>query len=102
MLRTGISSGAKCVPDEETRACAATPEMNDMRTVVYARYFSDLQREMLIDDQFAVARRYVNEGEWTVLEDDIYTDAGISGASIQGRAGAQRLLTAAAHQLKAL
>ena len=37
---------------------------------------------------------------WTVLADHIYTDAGISGASIQNRPSVQRLLAAAARQPK--
>ena len=66
-----------------------------MRVACYARYSSDLQRETSIEDQLAVAKRYAEEQGWTVLEDHIYTDAAASGASIQGRAGVQRLLSSA-------
>jgi site-specific DNA recombinase len=71
-----------------------------MRVAIYARYSSDLQRETSIDDQLAVAKRYAKEHGWTVLDEHLYTDSAISGASIQGRAGVQRLLSAAAQQPK--
>jgi site-specific DNA recombinase len=71
-----------------------------MRVALYARYSSDLQRETSIDDQLAVANRYAKERGWTVLKDHVYTDSALSGASIQGRAGIQRLLSAAAQQPK--
>lgn len=69
-----------------------------MRVACYARYSSDLQRDTSIEDQLAVARRYAKEHSWTVLTDHIYTDAAVSGASMQGREGIQRLLAAAAQQ----
>jgi site-specific DNA recombinase len=69
-----------------------------MRVACYARYSSDLQRETSIEDQLAVARRFSSERGWTVLDGHVYTDAGISGASIEGRAGLQALLSAAAQQ----
>jgi DNA invertase Pin-like site-specific DNA recombinase len=71
-----------------------------MRAAIYARYSSDLQRETSLEDQIAVAKRYATERKWTVLKDHIYTDAGISGASIQNRPSVQRLLAAAAQQPK--
>jgi site-specific DNA recombinase len=64
-----------------------------MRVAAYARYSSDLQRETSIEDQLAVARRYAEERGWKVLQDHIYTDAAVSGASITGRASVQRLLS---------
>src|SRR5215213_126901 len=71
-----------------------------MRTAIYARYSSELQRETSIEDQLAVAKRYAKEHDWEVLSNHVYTDSAISGASIQGRAGIQRLLSAAAQQPK--
>jgi site-specific DNA recombinase len=71
-----------------------------MRAACYARYSSDLQRETSIDDQLAVAKRFAGERGWKVLTDHIYTDAAVSGASINGRAGVQRLLADAARQPK--
>ena len=69
-----------------------------MRVAIYARYSSDLQRDTSIDDQFAVAKRYAKEQRWSVLPGHLYTDAGISGASIEKRPGLQALLAAAARK----
>jgi len=66
-----------------------------MRVACYARYSSDLQRETSIQDQLAVARRYADDHGWNVLNEHIYSDAAVSGASIQRRAGVQLLLSAA-------
>jgi site-specific DNA recombinase len=71
-----------------------------MRAAIYARYSSDLQRDTSLEDQIAVAKRYATEKKWTVQKDHIYTDAGISGASIQNRPSVQRLLAAAGKQPK--
>ena len=71
-----------------------------IRAACYARYSSDLQRETSIEDQLAVAKRYADDHGWKVLTDHIYTDAAVSGASINGRAGVQRLLSAAAQRPK--
>src|SRR5215204_4929310 len=67
-----------------------------MRAAIYARYSSDLQRETSIEDQLGVAKRYAEDQGWKVLKDHIYTDAAVSGSSINGRAGVQRLLSSAA------
>ena len=63
-----------------------------MRAVCYARYSSDLQRETSIDDQIAVARRYAVRCDWTFLDDRVYSDAAVSGASLEGRPGILALL----------
>ena len=70
-------------------------DLGTTRVACYARYSSDLQRETSIEDQLAVAARYADDRGWKVLKDHVYTDAAVSGASIQGRAGVQRLLSAA-------
>lgn len=70
----------------------------NMRVAVYARYSSDLQRATSIEDQIRAARRYADDQRWTIDETQIYTDAGISGASIDGRPGLQALLAAAARR----
>src|SRR5690349_6360421 len=69
-----------------------------MRVSCYARYSSDLQRATSIEDQLRVARRYAEEQGWTVDDSQIYTDAGVSGASIDGRPGLQALLATAARR----
>ena len=66
-----------------------------MRAACYARYSSDLRRETSLDDQVAGARAYADKSGWTFLDDHIYSDAGISGASLHGRPGIQALLKAA-------
>ena len=71
-----------------------------MRVAIYARYSSDLQRDTSLEDQIAVAKRYASERKWTVLKEHIYTDAGISGDSIQNRPSVQRLLADAAQRPK--
>ena len=70
--------------------------MTAMRCACYARYSSDLQRETSIDDQVAVARQYAERQGWTLIDQHIYSDKGITGASLEGRPGIQALLTAAA------
>ena len=53
-----------------------------------------IQRETSLEDQIAVARRYAVDRGWDVLVDHLYTDAAVSGASIDGRSGLQSLLQA--------
>jgi DNA invertase Pin-like site-specific DNA recombinase len=65
-----------------------------LRCACYARFSSDLQRTTSIDDQIATARRYADEQGWVVLPEHIYTDAAVSGASLE-RPGIQALRTAA-------
>lgn len=73
-------------------------EFAPMRTAAYARFSSDLQRETSLEDQIRSCREYAARQSWTWQDAHLYTDAGISGASIDGRAGLQALLTAAALQ----
>jgi DNA invertase Pin-like site-specific DNA recombinase len=69
-----------------------------MRCSVYARFSSDLQRETSIDDQVMVARRFAEGQGWTILDEHVYSDAAISGASVERRAGLRALLAAAERQ----
>ena len=66
------------------------------RCAAYARFSSDMQRATSIDDQVAVARRYAEQRGWHVLDDHIYKDEAISGASFDGRPAIQALMKAAA------
>jgi site-specific DNA recombinase len=68
-----------------------------LRCAVYARFSSDLQRDTSIDDQARVARDYAARHGWTVLDSQVYTDAAVSGASLE-RPGIQALLQAAARR----
>src|SRR5437899_2937922 len=69
--------------------------MSAMRAATYARFSSDMQRETSIDDQLATARRYATAQGWTVLDEHVYADLAISGATLE-RPGIQALLAAAA------
>lgn len=55
-----------------------------MRVAIYARYSSDLQNRASIEDQIRLAREHADRQGWTVVE--IYTDYGISGASMMRQA----------------
>src|SRR5690242_20669043 len=66
-----------------------------MRAALYARYSSELQKDTSIENQIGVAREFAQQRGWVIHKDHVYSDAGISGASIEGRAGIQSLLAAA-------
>src|SRR5689334_1153449 len=68
--------------------------MQTMRGAIYARFSSDLQRATSLEDQIAGCRRYAEAHGWRVLPEHVYTDAAISGASLD-RPGVQALLAAA-------
>ena len=70
----------------------------NMRTACYARYSSDMQRETSIEDQLRSCREYAVQHGWLWQPEHVYTDAAISGASIDGRPGIQALLRAAGVQ----
>lgn len=57
-----------------------------MRTLLYARYSSQLQNARSIDDQIALLRGRADRESWTIA--DVYTDYAISGAA--GIGGDQR------------
>jgi site-specific DNA recombinase len=61
------------------------------RAAIYARYSSDLQDARSIDDQVALCRRHAERAGWTIVE--VYADREISGASVHGRTGYDRMLT---------
>jgi DNA invertase Pin-like site-specific DNA recombinase len=50
-----------------------------MRSVVYARYSSENQREASIADQVEVCRRFIERQGWQLGQ--VYSDAAMSGAS---------------------
>jgi DNA invertase Pin-like site-specific DNA recombinase len=55
-----------------------------------------MQRETSLEDQIRVCREYAERHDWTWQDAEIYADAAVSGASIEGRTGLQSLLTAGA------
>ena len=60
-----------------------------IRTVIYARYSSDQQRDASIEDQIRLCRERAEREGWTVI--NCYTDHAISGASLM-RPGIQMLM----------
>lgn len=65
-----------------------------LRCASYARFSSDLQKATSLDDQLAAARRYAESQGWQWLAAHVYTDAAISGASLE-RPGISALRQAA-------
>ena len=63
------------------------------RLAIYARYSSDLQKPTSLEDQISLCRRYIENGVLgrgsPVIE--VYTDAALSGRTLEHRAGIQRL-----------
>ncbi len=67
-----------------------------VRCAVYARYSSDQQRPESITDQVRHCRQEAaRHPDWAVLEDHLYADEAVSGASVDGRAALARLVKAA-------
>jgi DNA invertase Pin-like site-specific DNA recombinase len=65
--------------------------------VIYARYSSELQSEKSIEDQVALCRQYAAREGFTIV--GTYEDRAISGASVHGRRGLERMMRdAAGHQ----
>jgi DNA invertase Pin-like site-specific DNA recombinase len=67
-----------------------------MRTVIYARYSSDNQREASIEDQLEICRRYIHRHGWKLVH--AYEDRALSGASDKRPAYQQMLADAEAGQ----
>jgi DNA invertase Pin-like site-specific DNA recombinase len=61
------------------------------RTVIYARYSSDLSRDASIEDQVRLCRGYAERQSWQVAR--VFEDRAISGASVF-RPGYQAMLDA--------
>ncbi len=68
--------------------------MKLLRCAIYARFSSDRQSPASIADQIRKCREYATAQGWTVLEEHIYSDAAISGTSLE-RDGLRRLISAA-------
>ena len=65
-----------------------------LRCAIYARYSTDKQNPLSIDDQVRKCREFAQRQGWDVLDGRIYCDEAITGASDE-RTGLQRLLDAA-------
>jgi site-specific DNA recombinase len=68
--------------------------MSQQRCAIYSRFSSDRQSPTSIADQVRKCRAYAAGQDWSVLDDHLYSDEAISGASTN-RAGLQKLLAAA-------
>jgi len=60
------------------------------KVAIYARYSTDNQSVVSIEDQFRICREHASRERWHVV--DTYHDAAISGASVILRPGVQSLL----------
>ena len=60
-----------------------------VRAAIYARYSSELQRAQSIEDQLESCRRYIKSKGFELAE--VYRDAAVSGSSVHGREGFQKL-----------
>ena len=65
------------------------------RCAIYARYSTDRQSPLSIEDQIRKCREHAAQKGWEVLEDQIYRDEAVSAVGIQGRLGLERLKGAA-------
>ena len=62
-----------------------------MNCAIYARYSSEKQSPASIEDQIRKCREYAAKHNWQILENRIYADEAITGAT-DGRAGLKRML----------
>lgn len=65
-----------------------------LRCAAYARYSSDLQSPLSIDDQLRICREYARSHGFVFLEEHVYVDEALSGVGAD-RPGLGRLLDAA-------
>ena len=65
------------------------------RCAIYARFSSDLQRASSIVDQNRQCREFAAQHGWSVVEEYVVADSAVSGASMAGRDGLQKLVNAA-------
>jgi site-specific DNA recombinase len=65
-----------------------------LRCAAYARYSSDLQSPLSIDDQLRICREYAKSRGFDFLEEHVYVDEALSGVGAD-RPGLGRLLDAA-------
>ena len=62
------------------------------RVAIYARYSTDMQNPMSVEDQFRLAERYAAREDWVVVER--FSDRAISGTASHTRADFLRLMDA--------
>jgi site-specific DNA recombinase len=59
--------------------------MSRLRCGAYARYSSDKQSPLSIDDQLRMCRGYADKQGWTLLDDHIYREEALSGVGTYDR-----------------
>ena len=59
------------------------------RVALYARYSTDLQNPMSVEDQFRQAERYARQQGWTIVER--FSDSAVSGTAARTRPDFTRL-----------
>lgn len=62
-----------------------------LRCAAYARYSTDKQNPLSIDDQVRRCEHYATERGWRLMKEHVYSDAEITGATLQ-RPGLKQLL----------
>jgi site-specific DNA recombinase len=65
-----------------------------LRCAIYARYSTDKQSPLSINDQIRKCCEFAQSQDWEIAEDQVYSDEAITGAT-DGRFGLRRLLEAA-------
>ena len=61
--------------------------MNNSRCAIYARYSTDKQSPMSIEDQVRKCREHAASHGWEVLQNHVYSDGAMSGSSSEDRPG---------------
>ena len=69
--------------------------MNPLRCVCYARYSTDRQNPLSIEDQVRKSHEYADRCGWRVLQEQTYSDEALAGDT-DDRPGLRHLLEAAA------
>jgi DNA invertase Pin-like site-specific DNA recombinase len=69
-----------------------------MKCAIYSRYSSEKQSVTSIDDQIRKCREYASRNGWTVLENHIYCDSAVSGATNERNALKQMLAAASSKE----
>jgi DNA invertase Pin-like site-specific DNA recombinase len=73
--------------------------VSQLRCAIYARFSSEKQSPLSIEDQVRKCRQHAEQRSWTVLDSHIYSDEAISGAT-DDRFGLRRMLAAATSKEK--